>query len=410
MAGDYIQNLFAERIGGSKFGVDTPVYKFERIKRAKRRFLQEHPDTELLDFGIGEPDKRPPIKIIDELHRTAHILPKHGYTDTGTEKFKQAISKYMRSYYGVDVDPETEVLPTIGTKEALANFPKVMINPGDVALVTVPGYPVLGTNTGYLDGKIYNIPLRKERNFLPDLESIPEDTRKMAKILYLNYPNNPTGAVANKDFYEEVIDFAKDNKLVVVQDAAYAALVYNSEPLSFLSVDGAKDVGIEVHSFSKSYNMTGWRLGFAVGNSLLIKGLATIKDNTDSGSFEAIQEAGIRAMDNPHFTKKIVQIYSRRLDLVVNALNNVGLEAEKPGGTFYLYVQIPRGNKDRIFADAEEFSQYLITEKGIVTVPWDDVGNYVRFSATFNARNKKEGVRIAAALEERLADAGFYFG
>ncbi len=399
----YVQNLFAKRIGGANFGIDTPVYKFEKIKRAKRKFIAKNSRIELLDFGIGEPDQRPPDEIIDELHSAARNLPKHGYTDTGTPEFRKAICEYMKNFYGInELNPENNVLPTIGTKEALANFPKVLINPGDAALITVPGYPVIATNAEYLDGRVYNIPLHRENGFLPDLDSIPENVKNKAKILYINYPNNPTGAIANKDFYKRVIEFALENRLAVVQDAAYAALVYDSKPLSFLSVEGAIDIGIELHSFSKSYNMAGWRLGFAVGNPLLIKGLATVKDNTDSGSFEAIQIAGIKAMQNPNFTRDIVQIYSRRLDFLVNALVNAGLKAEKPKGTFYLFIEVPEEYNGKKFESAEEFSHYLTTEKGIVTVPWDDVGHFVRFSATFNALNEDEERRITSKLEERL--------
>ena len=276
--------------------------------------------------------------------------------------------------------------------------------------MTIPGYPVMGTHTQYLGGKVVNLELKEGNHFLPDLKSIDAQTAKQAKLLYINYPNNPTGANATREFYEEVVEFAKANGIVVIQDAAYATLTYNTKPISFLSVPGAMDVGVELHSHSKAYNMTGWRIAFIVGNELVVKGLAHVKDNIDSGQFAAIQKAGIHALEHPEITARIVKKYQRRLTSLVDALNSVGFNAKMPGGSFFLYVKAPKGIAGgRKFESAEDFSQYLITEHLISTVPWDDVGNFVRFSATFAAKNPADETRIMGEIKKRLSSVTFEF-
>ena len=299
---------------------------------------------------------------------------------------------------------------TIGSKPGLAMAPSIFINPGDITLMTVPGYPVMGTHTQYLGGEVVNLPLTEANNFLPDLKSIDAATRAKAKILYLNYPNNPTGANATREFYEEAIAFAKQNNIIIIQDAAYAALTYSGKSESFLSVPGAMDVGVEFHSLSKAYNMTGWRIAFIVGNELIVKGLSHVKDNVDSGQFAAIQKAGIYAMEHPDITERTVAKYKRRLTMLVETLNGMGFTAKLPGGSFFLYVGAPKGIKGgRRFANGEEFSQYLITEMLISTVPWDDVGHYVRFSATFAAKGEQEETRIMQEIKTRLSAVEFEF-
>ena len=276
--------------------------------------------------------------------------------------------------------------------------------------MTVPGYPVMGTHTQYLGGEVVNLPLTKDNKFLPDLKSIKPDIAKKAKLLYLNYPNNPTGANATLDFYKEVVEFAKKHDIVVVQDAAYAALNYEGKLLSFLSVPGAMDVGVELHSLSKSYNMTGWRIAFVVGNELIVKGVSHVKDNIDSGQFAAIQKAGVHALEHPDITEKILEKYRRRLSALVDALNSVGFQATMPGGSFFLYVEAPKGIKNGArFETGEEFSQYLIKEMMISTVPWDDVGNFTRFSATFAANGPEEEKRIINEIKNRLSSVEFEF-
>ena len=290
MSESYIQKLIAERIGGSKFGKDTVLYKFEKIKRARRAAVAAHPEMEVIDLGVGEPDAMADEGVVKTLAEEAAKWENRGYTDNGREPFMKAAAKYMEDVYGVSgIDYETEVLHSIGSKPALAMIPQAFINPGDVALVTVPGYGVLGTMTRWLGGETYNLPLLESNNFLPDLDNIPEEILQRAKILYINYPNNPTGAFATEAFFKKVIRFAKKHKIIVIQDAAYAALTFDgTKPLSFLSIPGAKEVGIEIHSLSKAFNMTGWRMAFMVGNPLVVKAVAAVKDNNDSGQFHAI--------------------------------------------------------------------------------------------------------------------------
>jgi LL-diaminopimelate aminotransferase len=407
----YIQSLFAQRIGGEKFGKDTTVYKFEKIKRAKRAALAANPGKELFDLGVGEPDEMAFPEIVARMQAETAKPENRGYADNGISEFKAAAAKYMESYYGVaGLDPETEVIHSIGSKPALAMMSSVFINPGNVVLMTVPGYPVMATHAKWYGGEVHQLPLKEENNFLPDLDSIPADIRKRAKLLYINYPNNPTGAVADRAFFEKVVRFAKENNVVVVQDAAYAALSFDGKPLSFLSIPGAREVGVEIHSLSKAYNMTGWRLAFVAGNPLVVAGFANVKDNYDSGQFIAIQKAGIYALEHPEITEKIAAKYKRRLEKLTNVLNGIGFKAAMPKGSFYLYVKAPKGIKGgQRFDSGEAFSQYLITEKLISSVPWDDVGHFVRFSATFIAPTPREEERILGEIGKRLSDVEFEF-
>ncbi len=408
----YIQSLFANRIGGSKFGKDNKIYKFQKIKMAKDQALKDNPNKEILDFGVGEPDEMAYPIVRDKLKQQTDMPENRGYADNGIEEFKVAASEYMKNVFDVDVSPVNEINHTIGSKPALAMFPAIFINPKDITLATVPGYPVLATHTSWYGGEVVNLPLTKDHSFLPQLDKIPQNVLNKTKILVLNYPNNPTGANANKTFYKELVSFAKENNIIVVQDAAYAALVYNNKPLSFLSVDGAKDVGVEMHSLSKSFNMTGWRLGFICGNPLIIKAFANVKDNIDSGQFKAIQKAGVSALGDISITKNILNKYSRRLDKIVSILNKKGFNAKKPDGTFYLFVEAPKGVKGGVsFNCGEDFSQYLIKEKLISTVPWDDTGHFVRFSATFETKGDliTDEKRVLSELENRLSDIDFQF-
>jgi LL-diaminopimelate aminotransferase len=281
--------------------------------------------------------------------------------------------------------------------------------------MTTPGYPVFGTHAKYYGGLVHNLPLTEANQFLPDLDSIPADVLSKAKVLVINYPNNPTGASATAEFFEKVVKFAKANRLVVLHDAAYAALVFEGKPLSFLATPGVKEVGLELHSASKSFNMTGWRCGFVAGNELLVKAYGDVKDNTDSGQFLAIQHAAAYGLDHPEITEKIAGKYSRRMDALVSVLTNAGFSARKPKGSFFLYVKAPRAavKKDGVrmeFRNAEEVSQWLITEKLISTVPWDDAGAYLRFSVTFVAKNQADEARILGEIERRLADVQFEWG
>ncbi|HWR07241.1 LL-diaminopimelate aminotransferase [Sporomusa sp.] len=412
MTDNFIQQLFAQRIGGNLFGKDTVLYKFEKIKRAKRAAIAKNPGVELIDLGVGEPDWMAEPEVVETLYAQARQKENRGYTDNGIPDFKAAAAGYMESVYGVSgLDPLTEVTHGIGSKPILALLPLAFINPGDITIMTVPGYPVMGTMTTALYGEVVNLPLLASNAFLPDLDSLTAEQRRKAKLLYINYPNNPTGVTATREFYEKVVKFARDNEIIVVSDAAYAALTFDGEkPLSFLSVAGAKDVGVEIHSLSKAYNMTGWRLAFICGNELVVKGFAAVKDNNDSGQFAPIQKAGVYCLQHPEISEKTALKYSRRHDMLVEVLTSVGFSVTKPKASFYLYVRIPQGTKaGRVFNSAEDFSEYLITEKLISTVPWDDAGSYIRFSVTFEAADAAAERRIMTEIKQRLADVEFVF-
>ncbi len=415
MSDSYIQNLFAERIGGKSYGKDTEIYKFEKIKRAKRAALQANPGAELIDMGVGEPDEMAFPESIDALAKAAKLPQNRGYADNGNDTYKIAAANWMKKVCGVDgIDPAKHICHSIGSKAALSILPNCFINPGDVALMTTPGYPVFGTHSKYLGGEVYNLPLLEQNGFLPELDSIPADKLKRAKSLVINYPNNPTGASATPYFFAKVVAFAKKHNLIVIHDSAYAALVFEGKPLSFLATPGAMDVGVELHSMSKGFNMTGWRLGFVVGNDLIVKAYADVKDNTDSGQFLAIQEACAYSLDHAEITQVISEKYSRRMDGLVSVLNKNGLNAKKPKGSFFLYVKAPKAatgkNGDRVaFEKAEHFSQWMITEKLISTVPWDDAGAYVRFSVTFIAKDKADETRVLSEIDKRLAGSKFEF-
>ena len=342
MSEPYIQDLFAGRIGGKQYGKGTAIYKFEKIKRAKRAALAAHSGVELIDMGVGEPDAPAFQQSVDALCKAARNPENRGYADNGGILYKEAAARWMENVCGVGgIDPATQIVHSIGSKAALTLLPACFINPGDVALMTVPGYPVFGTHSKYYGGEVYNLPLQEKKGFLPDLNCIPPQILERAKALVLNYPNNPTGASATAQFFEHVVAFAKAHNLIVIHDAAYAALVFEGKPLSFLATPGAMDVGIEMHSMSKGFNMTGWRLGFVVGNPLIVKAYADVKDNSDSGQFLAIQEACAFSLDHPEITKEIAAKYSRRMDGLVEVLNKHEFRARKPKGSFFLYVRSP---------------------------------------------------------------------
>ncbi len=403
MSESYIQGLFAKRIGGSSFGKETKIYKFEKIKRAKAEARRRSPNTELLDFGVGEPDEMAFPLVVEALKHECAKPENRGYADNGIMELKESAAKYLEKVYGVaGIDPAKEIIHSIGSKPALAMIPDAFINQNDGVLMTVPGYPIMATHTEWNGGRVVKLPLRQENGFLPDLDGIDSKDLKGAKLLYINYPNNPTGAAATLGFFEKVIEFARKNKIVVVHDAAYAALSFEGQPLSFLSVPGAKEVGVEIHSFSKAFNMTGWRLAFVAGNEKVISAFAHVKDNYDSGQFIAIQKAGVYALEHPEITEKIALKYKRRLKLMVDALNYCGFPAAMPKGSFYLYVNAPKSAKSAVFKNAEEVSGYLIKEAHISTVPWDDVGRYLRFSATFIAKDKEDEFRVIEEMKRRL--------
>ena len=367
-------------------------------------------------MGVGEPDEMAFPEVVTKLHEEAQKPENRGYSDNGGQALKIAAANFLKKECEVsDINPDTEVLHSIGSKAALSILPAAFINPNDYAIMTIPGYPVFGTHTKYYGGKVHNLALTAENNYLPKLNSIPDEVLKKAKVLVLNYPNNPTGASATKEFFSEVVDFAKRNNLIVIHDAAYIGLVYDgNQPLSFLATPGAKDVGIELHSTSKNFNMTGWRCGFVVGNQLLVKAYGDVKDNSDSGQFLAIQNASAYCYDHPEITKSIATKYSRRMDKLVVVLQKSGFKVNKSGGSFFLYMSsakaaVKSDGKRIEFKNGEALSQWFIREKLISTVPWDDAEPAIRFSVTFAAEDEADEDRVISEIESRLSNVKFEF-
>lgn len=408
-ADPWFQSMFAQRIGGANYGKGTEIYKFEKIKRAKRKALADHPERQLLDFGIGENDDMASVDVRDALKREADKVENRGYADNGIQNYKDAAAEFMQREFGVKLDPVSEICHCIGSKPAYAMLPAVFINPGDVTLMTVPGYPVAGTHTRYYGGEVHRLPLLEQNGFFPDLDGIPEDIRRRAKLMVINYPNSPTGRTATVDFYKRVIEFAHKNQIVIVQDAAHLMLSYDLEPLSFLQVDGAKEVGVEVHSMSKGFNMIGWRLGWVCGHPKIVQAYADVKDNSDSGQFMAIQHAAATALRNPAIPKAVREKYRRRLSKLVAALKQVGFQCTMPGGTYFLYAKAPTGAMGRTFANAEEASQYLIHEQSVCCVPWDDAGSFLRFSGTYIAADESAEDALMAETVNRLGKLSLKF-
>lgn len=401
----FIQKNIAERLGGICFDPSKKSYKFAKIKKMKATVKAMHPHTPIIDLGVGEPDLPADISIVRTLYEEAGKSENRWYADNGIFPFQAAASQFLEKFFGVsDIDPHYEVLHGIGSKSILAMLPLCFINPGDITLTTVPGYPVMGTYTQHLGGSIYPLPLYRENHFYPDFSSIPADILKRSKLLYINYPNNPTGQIATKAFYEKVVDFAFKNHIIVVSDASYGAITFDEQkPLSFLSLPGAKEVGVELHSLSKSFNMTGWRLAFLAGNPKIIEAYGFVKAHTDSGQFMAIQKAGICALKQPEIIQKNCERYSRRHDLLAEVLKEIGFDVEKPKATFYCYVPIPKGTKSGVyFKNAEEVSEYLLQKVFVSTVPWDDAGAYLRLSVTYEAESEIEERKIMEELKRRL--------
>ncbi|HNY30046.1 MAG TPA: LL-diaminopimelate aminotransferase [Fibrobacteria bacterium] len=406
----YIQKLFAERIGGENYGKSNAIYKFEKIKRAKRQAIADFPNRPLIDFGIGENDEMAPAPVRAALKREVDVPSNRGYADNGILPYQEAAARYMERNFGVKLDPATQILHTIGSKPAYALLPAVFINPGDVTLFTVPGYPVAGTWTRYLGGIVHNLPLLPENDFFPDLDTIPAEVLAKAKILVINYPNSPSGKTATRAFYEKVVAFAKAHNIVVIQDAAHLPFTHGAKPLSFLEIPGAMDVGVEVHSMSKGWHMIGWRLGFVAGNPLVIKALGDVKDNSDSGQFKAIQMAAAAALDDDSLWKAAQQKYQRRQEMLVERLRALGFDARMPEGTYFLYAKAPKGIENGpVFEHAEAASQWFIREKSIVTVPFDDIGPHLRFSVTYEAPTLADEKAYMDAFSERLAGIRFQF-
>ncbi len=367
-----------------------PPYLFAEIDKKKEEAIKRGID--IINLGIGDPDQSTPNNIIEKLRESVKDPKTHNYPPyQGTAEFRQAVASWYKNRFGVNLDPEQEVMALIGSKEGIAHIFLAFIDPGDFSLIPDPGYPVYKTGTLFANGFPYIMPLLEENDFLPDLEEIDEEIAQRAKLMFINYPNNPTSAVANKDFFEKVVKFAKKYDILVCHDFAYSEMTFdNYKANSFLEVDGAKEVGIEFHSLSKTYNMTGWRLGFAVGNQEAISALSIIKTNIDSGVFKAIQQAGIEALTGPQDNiEKMNNIYTSRRNVVINGLNKLGWNLKPTKATFYLWI--PTLNK----MSSMEFSNLLLEKTGIIVTPGIGYGEY------------GEGyVRIALTVEEkRLEEA-----
>ena len=375
---------------------ELPPYLFTEIDRRKRAALARGVD--LIDLGIGDPDIPTPAILVETLVESASKPANHRYPNSsGLPAFRQAVAGWYRRRFSVQLDPEKEVVSLIGSKEGIGNMAVAFVDPGDVVLVSSPCYPVYHIGTAFNGGTNYFLPLKKKNQFLPDLDSIPAEVAKKAKLLWINYPNNPTAAVAERDFFRRVIDFANKYNVIVCHDAAYTEMGYDGyRPMSFLEFEGAKEVGIEFHSLSKTFNMTGWRIGMAVGNADLVAGLAQAKSNLDSGIFQAVQEAGIEALKlGDEIVEPSRKIYQERRDILVNGLRDVGLECEKPRATFYVWVSTPAG------LSSAEFTAKLLDEAGVVTTPGNGFGEagegYVRFTVCVDKERLKE---VAARIRQ----------
>ena len=346
-----------------------PPYLFKEIDRLRDEVKSRGVD--IIDLGVGDPDQPTPGHVIERLCQAAQDPATHKYPAySGLSTFREVAAAWYAKRFGVKLEAAKEVITLIGSKEGLAHFPLAYINPGDVVLYPSPAYPVYYSSTIMAGGEPVAMPLLKQNGFLPDLAAIPKDKLAKAKVIIINYPNNPTAAVAGLDFYKEVVQFAHKHGLIVVSDAAYTEMAYDGyNPPSFLEVDGAKEVGIEFHSLSKTYNMTGWRLGFAVGNAELVGGLGQVKSQIDSGAFDAVQLAGIEALTaDQACVASMRALYQERRDVLVGGLQGLGLEVESPKATFYVWCPCPQG------LESAEFTKRILNEAGIVTTPGNGFG------------------------------------
>ena len=343
---------------------DLPPYLFASIDKMKQEAIQKGVD--IINLGVGDPDLPTPSEIVRALQRAVENPAHHQYPSyDGMKSFRQAVSSWYEKRFGVSLDPDQEVLTLIGSKEGIGHIPLALVNPGDGVLIPSPGYPVYQAATLLAGGQPYTFPLLKENGFIPKLSEIPKTVLKKSRILFINYPNNPTAATADLAFFEELAAFAKENQIIVCHDAAYSEIFYDGiQQPSFLQARGAKEVGIEFHSLSKTFNMTGWRLGFAVGHAGIISALGKIKSNIDSGVFQAVQEAGITALTLGHAQLDAIRsTYQGRRDVLVPLLKELGFKTESPKAAFYIWFETPKGYKSM------EFTKLLLEKTGIVTTP-----------------------------------------
>lgn len=358
-----------------------PPYLFAAIDRMKQEALRKGID--IINLGVGDPDLPTPRHIIERLQQAATDPRHHQYPSyEGMLRFREAVARWYKERFNITLDPATEVLTLIGSKEGIGHLPLGVLNPGDVALVPSPGYPVYAVATQFAGGRAHLMPLRASNHFHPDFDTIPAAVLRRAKLCFLNYPNNPTAATTTPDFFLQAVAFARRHRLIIAHDAAYSEIYYdNRRPPSFLEVEGAREVGVEFHSLSKTFNMTGWRIGFVVGNRDVIAALGKVKSNLDSGVFQAVQEAGIAALESPpQVTEAIRREYQQRRDLFVPGLQRLGLEVELPAASFYIWVRVPKR------ASSAAFTARLLQQAGIVTTPGNGFGEagegYVRMTMT----------------------------
>ncbi len=369
-----------------------PPYLFAEIDRKKQEKIEQGVDV--IDLGVGDPDLPTPDPIVEALKRASEKPENHRYPSyVGMRAFREAVSSWYKRRFGVELDPDREVIALIGSKEGIAHFPLAFVNPGDVVLCPDPAYPVYRIGTIFAGGQPYPVPLKEENGFLPDLGSIPKEVVEKAKIIWINYPNNPTTADATEDFYRELVRWAKRHNIIIASDNAYSEIYTgNRKPISILQIEGAKDVAIEFNSLSKTFNMTGWRIGMAVGNEELVRALGKVKTNVDSGQFNAIQEAGIVALNLPESeTDKLRAIYRERREVMTKALKSIGLEPVESDVTFYVWTKVPEGYT------SAEFVEKLLDEAGIVCTPgrgFGDAGEgYFRISLTVPTERLVEAAR-----------------
>jgi len=376
---------------------EIPPYLFSELDEIKKEL--ERKGVDLINLSIGDPDLPTPRFIIEKLKEAVEDSRTHRYPPySGIPEFKDAVAQWYRGRFQVNLVPEKEVIALIGSKEGIAHIPLAFVDPGDYALVPDPGYPVYKTSTMFAGGIPYSMPLLEENNFLPDLSRIPEEIAKKAKLMFLNYPNNPTSAVAEEEFFKEVVKFASRYHIIVCHDAAYSEIAYNGyRPISFLQTEGAKEVGIEFHSLSKTFNMTGWRIGFAVGNRLILEGLAKLKTNIDSSLFQAIQLAGREALlKEPSPAEEFRKIYQERKEVMVKGLGQKGLKVFDPLATFYLWIKVPQDYT------SGSFCKRLLSETGIISTPGNGFGihgeGYVRMALTVDRKRLEEAVDRISSL------------
>ncbi|MBW2061243.1 MAG: LL-diaminopimelate aminotransferase [Deltaproteobacteria bacterium] len=375
-----------------------PPYLFAEIDRKKQECLDKGMD--IINLGIGDPDRPTPDHIITRLNQAARDGANHQYPAySGMNDFRQAVADWYKRRFKVSLDPDNEILTLIGSKEGIAHIPLSFVNPGDTVLVPDPAYPVYKIGTIFASGLPYYMPLKEENGFLPDFSAIPLDVAKRAKMMFVNYPNNPTAADASLDFYNEVVEFAKAHKIIAVNDAAYSEICFDGhESPSFLQAAGALEVGLEFHSLSKTYNMTGWRIGWVAGRSEVVQGLARVKENVDSGVFQAVQFAGIEALQGDQSSvAEMRRMYARRRDVLAAGLRDFGLSVRIPLATFYLWVKVPNGYT------SASFTTRLLEETGVVCTPGYGFGpageGYVRFALTKEEDRLQEAVSRIGTLK-----------